>query len=96
MKKSAGILLYRFNNKEAEFFLVHPGGPFWTKKDSGAWSIPKGEFNYDEDPVEAALREFEEETNYKIAFDRNKMIQLNSVKMKSGKLFFPHFENNSR
>ena len=85
MKKSAGILFYRFNNKEVEFFLVHPGGPYCVKKDAGAWSIPKGEFNDDEDPVEAALREFEEETNFKISIDRSKMIPLNTVKLKSGK-----------
>jgi predicted NUDIX family NTP pyrophosphohydrolase len=62
VKKSAGILLYRFKDLNLEIFLVHPGGPFWAKKDSGAWSIPKGEFNDNEAPLEAAIREFKEET----------------------------------
>jgi len=61
-KTSAGILLYRFREKKLEVFLVHPGGPFWTKKDLGAWSIPKGQFEADEDPLQAARREFQEET----------------------------------
>ena len=67
MKKSAGILLYRFTNQVLEVFLVHPGGPFWAKKDLGAWSIPKGEFSEDEDPLEAAIREFHEETGTEIS-----------------------------
>jgi predicted NUDIX family NTP pyrophosphohydrolase len=58
-RRSAGILLYRRRAGALEVFLVHPGGPFWTKRDEGAWSIPKGEFPPDEDPLEAALREFE-------------------------------------
>ena len=49
-KKSAGLLLYRFKNKLPEVLLVHPGAPFWAKKDLGAWSIPKGEFDENEDP----------------------------------------------
>jgi len=61
-KKSAGILLYRERKGTAQVFLVHPGGPFWRNKDEGAWSIPKGEFNPDEDPLTAARREFGEET----------------------------------
>jgi len=60
-KKSAGLLLFRDVAGTVEVLLVHPGGPFWTKKDEGAWSIPKGEFSDDEDPFHAALREFEEE-----------------------------------
>src|SRR5687768_14279960 len=62
-KTSAGILLYRRRN-ELEVFLVHPGGPFWAKKDLGAWSIPKGELAPDEDPLVAAVREFWEETGF--------------------------------
>ena len=62
LRKSAGILLYRFRQQKPEFFLVHPGGPFWTNKDAGAWTIPKGEFNEDEEALAAAIREFEEET----------------------------------
>ena len=60
-KKSAGLLMYRFRDRQLEVFLVHPGGPFWRKKDDGAWSIPKGEFASGEAPEAAARREFEEE-----------------------------------
>ena len=60
-KKSAGILLYRFNDGLVEVLIAHPGGPFWAKKDEGAWSIPKGEYVEGEDPWAAAQREFEEE-----------------------------------
>ncbi len=59
-KRSAGILLYR-RSPELEVLLVHPGGPFWAKKDQGAWSIPKGEYENGEDPLTVAKREFEEE-----------------------------------
>ena len=61
-KLSAGLLVYRRTGGELEVLLVHPGGPFWAKKDDGAWSVPKGEYEPDEDPLEVALREFEEET----------------------------------
>ena len=61
-RRSAGILLYRLTGASPEVLLVHPGGPFWAKKDDGAWSIPKGEYGEDEDPRASALREFEEET----------------------------------
>jgi len=61
---SGGILLFRFNNNETEVLLVHPGGPFWTKKDEGAWSIPKGVFEEHESPLDAAKREFKEETGF--------------------------------
>ena len=60
-RRSAGILLYLRTNGEPEVLLVHPGGPFWEKKDLGAWSIPKGEYDDAEDPRACALREFEEE-----------------------------------
>jgi predicted NUDIX family NTP pyrophosphohydrolase len=63
-KQSAGLLIYRRHNGELEVFLVHPGGPFWRNKDQGAWSIPKGEFAPDDDPLEAAKREFQEETGF--------------------------------
>jgi predicted NUDIX family NTP pyrophosphohydrolase len=62
-KQSAGLLMYRKRQKQIEVFLVHPGGPFWTRKDLGAWSIPKGEFT-DEAPLDAAKREFQEETGF--------------------------------
>jgi predicted NUDIX family NTP pyrophosphohydrolase len=82
MKKSAGILLYR-DHKEVEVFLVHPGGPFWKNKDEGAWSIPKGEYNEEEDPLEAAKREFKEETGIDIDGD---FIELGPIKQKGGKI----------
>jgi len=81
-KQSAGILLFKIVNKILEIFLVHPGGPFWAKKDEGAWSIPKGEFEDDEEPLIAAKREFEEETGVKIS---GEFIQLTPIKQKSGK-----------
>lgn len=61
-KQSAGILMYRFRERVLELFLVHPGGPYWAKKDLGAWSIPKGEYEGEEDAFEVAKREFAEET----------------------------------
>jgi predicted NUDIX family NTP pyrophosphohydrolase len=61
-RQSAGLLLFRENGPALEVLLVHPGGPFWAKKDDSSWSIPKGEFGSDEDPLTAARREFEEET----------------------------------
>jgi len=82
MKQSAGLLLYKFTDKTIFFFLVHPGGPFWKNKDLESWSIPKGEFTDDEDPLDAAVREFHEETGFEIDGD---FIPLESVKLKSGK-----------
>ena len=84
-KKSAGILLYRFENSNFEVFLVHPGGPFFIKKDLGAWSIPKGEFNEGEDPLETAKREFHEETGSQIEGD---FMELSPVTQKGGKTVF--------
>ena len=81
--QSAGILLYRKKANEVEFFLVHPGGPFWQKKDLGSWTIPKGEFTDEEDPLTAAQREFKEETG--VALSGN-FIKLTPVKQKAGKL----------
>ena len=60
-KRSAGLLVYRWVDEEPEVLLVHPGGPYWAKKDDGAWSLPKGEYEPEEDPLEVALREFREE-----------------------------------
>lgn len=65
-KTSAGLVVYRIREGRLEVFLVHPGGPFWARKDAGAWSIPKGEFVQPEDPLEAARREFQEETGHEI------------------------------
>ena len=85
MRKSAGILLYRNSQSAAEYFLVHPGGPFWKNKDTGAWSVPKGEFEEGDDPLKAAQREFEEETGIAV---KGKFIELNPVKQKSGKMVY--------
>jgi predicted NUDIX family NTP pyrophosphohydrolase len=86
-KKSAGILLYRFKNGELKFFLVHPGGPFWAKKDAGVWSLPKGEFT-DEDPLDAAKRELAEETGIVLPTGDEKLIPLTPVTIKSGKTIY--------
>lgn len=82
-KKSAGLLLYRHNEGSFEVLLVHPGGPFWRNKDDAAWTIPKGEFD-DEDPVEAAKREFKEETGS--APPDGQYIPLTPIKQKNGKI----------
>jgi len=66
-KKSAGLLLFRQSTNGVEVLLAHPGGTFWAKKDAGAWSIPKGEIADDEEPLEAAKREFREETGIEAA-----------------------------
>jgi predicted NUDIX family NTP pyrophosphohydrolase len=66
-KQSAGILMYRRDGNGLSVLLVHPGGPFWAKKDLGAWSIPKGEYAAGEDPLVVAVREFEEETGTRLA-----------------------------
>lgn len=80
-KTSAGILLYRLRDG-VEVFLVHPGGPFWAKKDLGAWSLPKGEVEEDEDPRAAAVREFTEETGFAVT---GELRALDSVRQ-SGKV----------
>ena len=83
-KKSAGLLLYREKAGITEVLLVHPGGPFWTKKDEGAWSIPKGECVEYEDPLAAARREFEEETGAEPP--SGEAIALDAVRQPSGKI----------
>lgn len=85
MKRSAGILLVKRENAIPYFFLVHPGGPFWKNKDAGAWSIPKGEYTDGEDPLDAAIREFTEETGIGLTEDRSRFRPLSPVKLKSGK-----------
>lgn len=82
-KLSAGLLLYRRGSEGLEVFLVHPGGPFWAKKDAGAWSIPKGEHGPDEDPLAAACREYTEETGFTAA---GPFMPLTPLKQKSGKV----------
>ena len=82
LKKSAGILVFRIREKKPEIFLMHPGGPYWAKKDLGAWSIPKGEIGENEDEEEAARREFEEETGIQL---NGELIPLKPIKQKTGK-----------
>lgn len=82
-KKSAGLLMYRVRNGALEVLLVHPGGPFWVRKDAGAWFIPKGEMAPGEDDQAAALREFGEETGLQ---PRGPFLPLGSVRHKSGKI----------
>lgn len=86
-EESAGILLFRGSAGELEVLLVHPGGPFWAKKDLGAWSIPKGGLEVDEDPRRGALRELAEELGAAApALRPSALIELGSVRQKSGKL----------
>jgi predicted NUDIX family NTP pyrophosphohydrolase len=82
-KKSAGLLMYRFRQDLIEVLLVHPGGPFWEKKDLGVWSIPKGEYDTGEDPFEVAKREFLEETGHTAS---GVFIPLTPLKQPSGKI----------
>ena len=82
-KQSAGLLLYRVHQGALEVFLVHPGGPFWAGKDLGAWSIPKGEIEEGEDLLEAARREFAEETGFR---PEGVFRELAPVRQKSGKV----------
>jgi predicted NUDIX family NTP pyrophosphohydrolase len=83
VKKSAGILAYRKTASGLEVFLMHPGGPFWKKKDSNAWSIPKGEVADGETDEAAARREFEEETGFIVT---GMLIPLKPIKQKNGKI----------
>lgn len=84
-KQSAGLLLFRRIEAHMEVLLVHPGGPFWAKKDDGAWSIPKGEIVEGEDPLQAARREFEEETGSVVSGDS---LPLAPVRQAGGKVVF--------
>jgi len=83
-KLSAGILLYRIRTGQLEVFLVHPGGPFWRNKDAGAWSLPKGEYLPVEDPLDAAKREFQEETGF--APPGGDYIPLDQLRQPGGKI----------
>jgi predicted NUDIX family NTP pyrophosphohydrolase len=83
MKQSAGILLYKFEHNVLKVLLAHPGGPFWSKKDLGSWTIPKGEIMEFENALVAAKREFFEETGLQIHSDT---IPLHPIKQKGGKL----------
>src|SRR5215204_5493086 len=81
-RQSAGILLYRRSHGRLQVLLVHPGGPFWARKDLGAWSIPKGESTPDENPEQAARREFEEETGTTL---EQALVPLGEIRQKGGK-----------
>jgi predicted NUDIX family NTP pyrophosphohydrolase len=83
VKRSAGLLMYRRQQDEVEVFLVHPGGPYWASKDQGVWTIPKGEYEDDEEPLAAAKREFFEETGFTA---HGKFFSLGEVRQKNGKL----------
>lgn len=84
-RQSAGLLMYRIISGEPEFFLVHPGGPFWAKKNEGAWSIPKGLTEPDEVLLNAAKREFMEETGIE---PQEPFLSLGSSRLKSGKVIY--------
>jgi predicted NUDIX family NTP pyrophosphohydrolase len=83
VKKSAGLIMYRRRENRLEVLLMHPGGPFWAKKDLGAWTIPKGEYEPGEDPLQAAAREFTEETGLK---PQGPFLALTPVRQKGGKI----------
>lgn len=82
-KESAGILMYRWRGPRIQVLLIHPGGPYWAQKDLGAWSIPKGEFGPGEHPLQAARREFEEETGLHVD---GRFMQLTPRRQPGGKL----------
>jgi predicted NUDIX family NTP pyrophosphohydrolase len=83
MKRSAGILAFRKSGELWEVFLVHPGGPFWKNKDEHAWSVPKGEFTEEENPFDAAVREFREETGFTVT---GSFTRLEPVRQPGGKI----------
>src|SRR5215470_1311686 len=82
-KSSAGLLMFRRPTGALEILLAHPGGPFWARKDDGAWTVPKGEYESSEDPLEAAKREFGEETGFGV---KGPFLPLGSLKQPSGKI----------
>jgi predicted NUDIX family NTP pyrophosphohydrolase len=82
-KRSAGILVYRQRAGELEVFLVHPGGPYWAKKELGAWTVPKGEYTEEEKPLDAAIREFREETGFDL---EGEFVELGTITQASGKV----------
>jgi predicted NUDIX family NTP pyrophosphohydrolase len=81
-RNSAGLVMYRIRDGELEFLIVHPGGPFWAKKDAGSWFVPKGEIEAGEDELAAARREFQEET---AIIPGGPFLDLGEVTHKSGK-----------
>jgi predicted NUDIX family NTP pyrophosphohydrolase len=85
-QRSAGILLFRRRGGEVEFLLVHPGGPFWARKDAGAWSIPKGVIESGEEPRDGAMRELEEELGPAPELEPERLIELGSIRQRAGKV----------
>jgi predicted NUDIX family NTP pyrophosphohydrolase len=85
-RQSAGLIVYRRRDAGVEVLLVHPGGPYWVRKDAGAWSIPKGEFTAGEEPLAAARREFAEETGFAV---EGEFVALPVVRQAGGKLVHP-------
>jgi predicted NUDIX family NTP pyrophosphohydrolase len=85
-KHSAGILLFRRGGEGVEFLLVHPGGPFWRRKDLGAWTIPKGQIEDEEEPRACAVRELEEELGQAPEIDPEQLIELGSIRQRAGKV----------
>jgi predicted NUDIX family NTP pyrophosphohydrolase len=83
VKRSAGLLIHRARGGAVEVFLVHPGGPFWAKKDDGAWSIPKGEYQEGEDPLAVAKRELGEETGLAV---EGEFVKLEPIRQRGGKI----------
>ncbi|HEY0317418.1 MAG TPA: NUDIX domain-containing protein [Solirubrobacterales bacterium] len=86
IKRSAGILLFRRVERGIEVLLVHPGGPYWQKRDEGAWSIPKGEIEPGEEPRAAALRELAEELGPVRALVKDDLVELGSIRQRAGKV----------
>src|SRR3954468_19784000 len=84
--RSAGILLFRRSGGETEFLLVHPGGPYWAKNDAGAWSIPKGQIEDEEEPRACAIRELEEELGEAPELDPEQLIELGSIRQRAGEV----------
>ncbi len=84
-KRSAGVLLFRHDGAGPQVLLVHPGGPYWARRDRGAWSIPKGEIEDGEEPRECALRELAEELGPAARLDPGQLVELGSVRQRGGK-----------
>ncbi|MFQ5555054.1 MAG: NUDIX domain-containing protein [Acidimicrobiia bacterium] len=86
-KTSAGVIVYRRTQRGIEVLIAHPGGPFWRNRDKGAWTIPKGELESDEDPRAAAVRELAEETGLDLTTpDAPPLVELGTVRLASGKI----------
>jgi predicted NUDIX family NTP pyrophosphohydrolase len=85
-KRSAGILVYRRDDGEVQLLLAHPGGPYWSRRDEGAWSIPKGELEDGEEPLDCALRELDEELGPGCSLAAAEPIGLGRVRQRAGKV----------